>query len=77
MQIMMQNDKGDVRTFYVTRVDDETITIDGNSPFCGRELLFRLDILSVRDATEEELEEGMAIAQEMEMAGGGRMVPLN
>jgi len=34
------------------------VTIDGNNPLCGREVIFKLNIVSVRDATEEELELG-------------------
>jgi len=75
-EILMENDKGDVRTFYVTRMDDETLTVDGNSPFSGRELLFTLEILNVRDATEEELEAGAAIADDVKLEGV-RMVPIN
>ena len=53
--ILMENEKGDTKTFIVTRVDDKSVTIDGNNPLCGREVIFHLDILSVRDATEEEI----------------------
>lgn len=56
--ILMENDKGDTKSFIVTRVDDKSITIDGNNPLCGREVIFKLDILTVRDATEEELAHG-------------------
>jgi len=58
--IVMENDKGDVREFVVTRIDDDTLTIDGNNPLCGREIVFTLEILSVRDATDEEIEAGGA-----------------
>ncbi|HKO19826.1 MAG TPA: hypothetical protein VJU82_13155, partial [Acidobacteriaceae bacterium] len=40
--ILMEGDKGQTRTFLVTRMDDETLTVDGNNPLCGREVLFRL-----------------------------------
>ena len=50
----MENDKGQTRSFLVTRMDDETLTVDGNNPLCGREVVFTLEILTVRDATEEE-----------------------
>lgn len=56
--ILMENDAGDTKTFIVTRVDDKTITIDGNNPLCGREVIFKLNIVTVRDATDEELEHG-------------------
>ncbi len=56
--ILMENDQGGTKTFIVTRVDDTSVTIDGNNPLCGREVIFKLDIVTVRDATEEELEYG-------------------
>jgi FKBP-type peptidyl-prolyl cis-trans isomerase SlyD len=59
--ILMENDKGQTRSFLVTRVDDETLTVDGNNPLCGRQVVFRLEILSVRDATDEETKAGGAI----------------
>jgi FKBP-type peptidyl-prolyl cis-trans isomerase SlyD len=45
----------------VTRIDDETLTVDGNNPLCGREVVFRLEVLAVRDATDEEMKAGMSI----------------
>ena len=62
--ILMENDKGQTRSFLVTRVGDETLTVDGNNPLCGREVVFRLEILSVRDATDEEMKAGGAIGAE-------------
>jgi FKBP-type peptidyl-prolyl cis-trans isomerase SlyD len=62
--ILMENDKGQARSFLVTRVDGETLTVDGNNPLCGREVVFRLEILTVRDATDEEMKAGGAIGAE-------------
>ncbi|HJR88575.1 MAG TPA: hypothetical protein VJ782_00280 [Aeromicrobium sp.] len=59
--ILMENDKGQTRSFLVTRMDGETLTIDGNNPLCGREVVFTLEVLAVRDATEEETRAGGAI----------------
>ena len=59
--ILMENDKGQTRSFLVTRMDDETLTLDGNNPLCGRAVVFTLEILSVRDATAEETTAGGAI----------------
>jgi FKBP-type peptidyl-prolyl cis-trans isomerase SlyD len=56
--ILMENDKGQTRSFLVTRMDDETLTVDGNNPLCGREVVFTLEILTVRDATDEETRAG-------------------
>ena len=60
MTITMENDKGETKTFIVTRFDDKTLTVDGNNPLCGREITFVLEVLSVRDATDEEIEHGGA-----------------
>jgi FKBP-type peptidyl-prolyl cis-trans isomerase SlyD len=59
--ILMENDKGQTRSFLVTRIDDETLTVDGNNPLCGRAVVFRLEILAVRDAADEEMKIGGAI----------------
>jgi FKBP-type peptidyl-prolyl cis-trans isomerase SlyD len=42
-------------------MDDETLTVDGNNPLCGTEVVFTLEILNVRDATDEETRAGGAI----------------
>jgi FKBP-type peptidyl-prolyl cis-trans isomerase SlyD len=57
----MENDKGQTRSFLVTQVDDERLTVDGNNPLCGREVVFTLEILAVRDATDAETMAGGAI----------------
>lgn len=59
--ILMENDKGQTRSFLVTHMDDETLTVDGNNPLCGREVVFVLEILTVRDATDAEMKAGGAI----------------
>jgi FKBP-type peptidyl-prolyl cis-trans isomerase SlyD len=59
--ILMESDKGQTRSFLVTHMDDESLTVDGNNPLCGREVVFTLQILTVRDATEVETRMGGAI----------------
>jgi FKBP-type peptidyl-prolyl cis-trans isomerase SlyD len=61
ISILMENDSGQTRSFIVTRIDDGTLTVDGNNPLCGREVVFRLEVLTVRDATDEEMKAGGAI----------------
>lgn len=58
MTITMENEKGEPKNFIVTRFDDKTLTVDGNNPLCGRDVTFVLEVLSVRDATEEEIDLG-------------------
>jgi FKBP-type peptidyl-prolyl cis-trans isomerase SlyD len=59
--ILMENNSGLTKNFIVTRMDEKTLTVDGNNPLCGREVLFQLEILEVRDASSEELLNGGAI----------------
>jgi len=67
VSILMENDRGQTRSFIVTRLDDETLTVDGNNPLCGREVVFRLEVLTVRDATAEETRAGGAIIAEADI----------
>lgn len=61
MTITMENERGEPRNFIVTRFDDKTLTVDGNNPLCGREVVFRLEVLTIRDATDEEIDLGGAV----------------
>ena len=62
--IVMENEKGEPKSFIVTRVDDKTLTLDGNNPLCGREVIFTLKVLTVRDASDEEIEAGGAVGSD-------------
>ena len=61
MTITMENEKGEPKSFIVTRFDDETLTVDGNNPLCGRDVVFTLEVLGIREATDEELDLGGAV----------------
>ena len=58
--ILMENDKGQTRSFLVTKIDDKTLTVDGNNPLCGREVVFTLEIVTVREPTDNEARAGGA-----------------
>lgn len=73
--ILMENDKGKTRSFLVTRIDDKTLTVDGNNPLCGRQVVFVLQVLTVRDATDEEMERG-GPDQPQSDVNGARKVPI-
>lgn len=47
-----------MRVFTVTEVTDEAVTVDGNHPLAGQALTFNVNIVEVRDATDEELSHG-------------------
>ena len=53
-----QGSDGQARRIVVTEVNGDQITIDGNHPLAGVELSFDVQIVEVRDATEEEIAHG-------------------
>ncbi|MEM7400448.1 MAG: peptidylprolyl isomerase [Pseudomonadota bacterium] len=68
MSILMENEQGDTKSFLVTRVDEKSVTIDGNNPLCGREVIFNLEIINVREATAEEIEAGGPVNSEPDIS---------
>ncbi len=58
--IPLQDNEGNHFRAGVTAVHEETISVDLNHPMAGKNLIFGGKILSVREATEEELSHGHA-----------------
>ena len=65
--ILMENDRGQTRSFLVTRMDEKTLTVDGNNPLCGRDVVFTLEVLTVREATDEETRRGVAVGPDADV----------
>jgi len=53
-EVQMQNDKAESKSFYVTRIEDGKVTVDGNHPLAGKDLTVRVTITEVRDARDGE-----------------------
>ncbi|MEE9343407.1 MAG: peptidylprolyl isomerase [Gammaproteobacteria bacterium] len=68
MTITMENEKGEPKSFIVTRFDDETLTVDGNNPLCGRDVVFTLEVLTIREATDEEVDLGGAVGADPDLS---------
>ena len=64
------------KTFIVTHLDRRTITIDGNNPLSGREVVFRFEVLLVRDASEAEIEYGGKVEEGPDL-GDVEQVPIH
>jgi FKBP-type peptidyl-prolyl cis-trans isomerase SlyD len=60
MQFETQTPDGHSIVFTVEEIEGDTVTIDGNHPLAGETLTFDVEVLSVRDATKEELAHGHA-----------------
>lgn len=54
-EVQMQNESGEVKTFYVTKIEKDKLTVDGNHPLAGKDLHVKVQIQEVRDPTEQEL----------------------
>ena len=58
------------------KMEDPDGFAHGNNPLCGREVIFRLEIIMVRDATDEEIEYGGKVVEGPDL-NGVTPVPIN
>ena len=61
-QLRAETEHGE-QTVMVIDVTEDTITVDGNHPLAGIDLSFDVEVLEVRDATEDELAHGHVHAE--------------
>lgn len=59
-QVEMANEAGETKTFYVTKIADGMLTVDGNHPLAGKVARFTVNVLEVRDASAEEIKNGIS-----------------
>ena len=59
-EVQMQNEQGDTRSFVVSRIEGDKLTVDGNHPFAGKTLTYAVTVADIRDATDEEKKNGIA-----------------
>lgn len=57
MQFQAQTQGGPLMVT-VTKVEGDTVTVDGNHPLAGQKLNFDVEIAEVREASQEEIEHG-------------------
>jgi FKBP-type peptidyl-prolyl cis-trans isomerase SlyD len=58
MELNTEGPDGEPLIMWITEVNDESVTLDGNHPLAGQTLFFSIDVRAVRAATEEELSHG-------------------
>jgi FKBP-type peptidyl-prolyl cis-trans isomerase SlyD len=56
--LLGEDEEGNAVQVRVVGIDDGSITVDANHPLAGVELHFQVEIVGVRDATDEELSSG-------------------
>lgn len=57
MTLQAKSERG-TRAVTVTQLAGDMVTLDGNHPLAGKNLNFKVEIVGVREATEEELSHG-------------------
>jgi len=57
MRLRSQTPQGP-RDFEITRMVGDMVTVDGNHPLAGKNLNFDVDVVEIREATQEELVHG-------------------
>ena len=57
-QVEMMNDEGEAKSFIVTKIENGKLTVDGNHPLAGKAAHFSINIMAIRDATADELQNG-------------------
>lgn len=65
---------GRALTVRVTAIEGDMVTIDGNHPLAGINLIFELRVLDVREATSDELDSGR-VAEIIVKKPGGYLGP--
>ncbi len=60
MDFQATNPEGHGMIFVIEAIEGDQISINGNHPLAGQTLHFDVEVLSIRDATPEEMEHGHA-----------------
>lgn len=58
MQFHAEGDDGNPVLITISEINGDDVTIDGNPPLAGVTLNYAVEVMDVRDATEEELSHG-------------------
>lgn len=57
-EVMFENSAGQTRVFYVTAIEDGKLTLDGNPSLAGQSVTCLVNVMEIRDATQEEIRNG-------------------
>ncbi len=56
-----RNDAGETVSMTVVKVENGEVLLDGNHPFAGKTMTFKVNISAIRDAAEEEIRTGKLV----------------
>jgi FKBP-type peptidyl-prolyl cis-trans isomerase SlyD len=60
LPLQAQTPEGQIINMIVVDFDDNTVTVDLNHPLAGRDLVFEIEVVNVREATPDEILHGHA-----------------
>jgi len=59
-QVEMANSEGESKTFVVSKIEGDKLTVDGNHPLAGKVATFKVKVHEVRDASPDEIRNGIS-----------------
>lgn len=57
-EVLFENESGETKAFYVTKIEDGKVTVDGNPSLAGQSVTCLVNVMDIRDATPEEIRNG-------------------
>ncbi len=58
MPLQAQTPEGQIINMIVVNFDENSVTVDMNHPLAGKDLIFEVEVINVRDASLEEIKHG-------------------
>ena len=66
-EVEFQNEEGETRLFRVSKIADGKLTVDANHPLAGQTVTFMVNVVSIRDASMDEVANGLPEDQSYSM----------
>ena len=60
LPLQAQTPEGQIINMVVVDFDENTVTVDLNHPLAGKDLVFEIEVVNVREATQDEILHGHA-----------------
>ncbi len=60
--ISITGKSGTIRTYLVAKLHEDLVSLDGNHPLAGQDLIFEIEALEARDATPEDIGKSVNLA---------------
>ncbi len=58
MEVLLEDEDGELMEAYVSAINDDSVVLDFNDPLAGKVVTYDVEVLEIREADEEEIEQG-------------------